>query len=436
MTRPVRHHRLATAVVALATVTAAGCSGPSGADDSGPAILGTGAPAAIGDVSPMSPAASASTAATGPADGTAAVHDGPVVGDPVVASEVVGEVERPVDLVARPYDDALYVVGQRGLITKISDGAATVVADLTDRVSGGSEQGLLGLEFSADGTLAYLSYDQLEDDTMIAEYPVAPDGTIDTTSERVLLTVEQPYVNHNGGDIVRSPDGLLWIILGDGGYRSSTGGDPEHRASDPTDLLGSLLRIDPTPSGDRPYTIPPDNPFATGEFNGRPGAPEVWAWGLRNPWKIALDPVTGDLWIADVGHNEWEEVNHVASIGGAPPGRGANFGWSAFEGTQRYDTTVADPGDTVMPVLVYRHGDNGCSVSGGVPYHGTAIAGLSPAYVYSDFCSGIVWALDLAGGRNITLLTGFEQVTAVRTGPDGELYLLEATGKIHRLIPG
>jgi glucose/arabinose dehydrogenase len=155
---------------------------------------------------------------------------------------------------------------------------------------------------------------------------------------------------------------------------------------------------------------------------------------LRNPWKIAFDPITGELWIADVGQNEFEEVNVVGPIGGQPAGRGADFGWSAFEGFERFNTDVDDPGDTVAPVLTYRHGDDGCSISGGVPYRGTDIAELAPAYVYSDYCSGRLWALDLAGNRNLTLLTGFVSVTAVRSGPDGELYVLEHGGTVFRLV--
>ena len=265
----------------------------------------------------------------------------------------------------------------------------------------------------------------------MSEFPVAADGTFDTGAERILLTVGQPYRNHNGGDLQRGSDGTLYIALGDGGSAN----DPQRRASDPTSLLGSLLRIDPTPGADVPYTIPADNPFATGSFDGVAGAPEVWAWGLRNPWKIAIDPVTDELWIADVGQNKLEEIDLVGPTDGFPAGRGADFGWSVFEGTERFNTDVADVGP-IPPVLTYRHGDDGCSISGGVPYRGSAIAELEPAYVYSDYCSGMVWALDLAGGRNLTLLEGFSNVTAVRAGPDGELYVLEAGGAVHRLVSG
>ena len=324
----------------------------------------------------------------------------------------------------------MFVVGQAGLVVRFVAGEPAIVADLTDRTAANGEQGLLGLAFSPDGTTAYLDYTDATGNTVIAEYPVDSDGRFDVDAERILLSVDQPYGNHNGGDLEFGSDGTLLIALGDGG----SGGDPERRASDPTSLLGSLLRIDPRPGDGRPYTIPSDNPFADGRFNGISGAPEVWAWGLRNPWRFAFDPVTGDLWIADVGQNEFEEINLVAPVGDTIAGRGADFGWSAFEGAERFNADVPDPGDTVLPVLTYRHGDDGCSVSGGVPYRGTAIPELVSAYVYSDWCSGIVWALDLPGNRNLTLADGFESVSAVRTGPDGEIYVIERTGTLHRLV--
>ncbi len=354
----------------------------------------------------------------------------PLVGDPQVEAVAIGQFDAPLDLVVRPGDDALYIVEQPGRIVRFADDAQTVVADITDRTEASSERGLLGLAFSVDGSHAYLHYSDLSGDTVVDEYPVGTDGRFDVADRRVVFTLDQPYSNHNGGDLAIGPDGMLLIALGDGG----SGGDPERRASDPTSLLGSLLRIDPRPDGDQPYTIPGDNPFANGEFGGIVGAPEVWAWGLRNPWKFAFDPITNDLWIADVGQNEYEEVNRVAPVGDAVAGRAADFGWSAFEGTERFNTDVPD-NDPILPVLTYRQGDDGCSISGGVPYRGAAIPDLAPAYVYSDYCSGIVWALDLAGGRNLTLLDGFEQVSAVRAGPDDEIYVLELTGTVHRLVP-
>jgi glucose/arabinose dehydrogenase len=239
------------------------------------------------------------------------------------------------------------------------------------------------------------------------------------------MTIDQPYRNHNGGDLAIGPDGLLYIGLGDGG----SGGDPERRALDVGSVLGKILRIDPAAAGDQPYAVPPDNPFA-----GTAGAaPEVWSIGLRNPWKFTFDPVTGDLWVADVGQNQFEEVNVVPpGADGAIAGRAVSFGWSAFEGTERYNPDQPAEGH-VAPVLTYRHGADGCSISGGAPYRGEAIPDLWGGYVYSDYCSGRIWVLDLAGGRNLHAGT-LESVTAVVAGPDRELYVLSGNGPVHRVV--
>jgi glucose/arabinose dehydrogenase len=424
-----------TRVVAIAVL--GGLALAACADDSGPAQQSDGVGTVVAPSPDLSAAPPAVTPNTAPgSDGTTfspATPD-PAVGDPIVSSELVVEVDNPVDLAVRPGDDALYLVGQRGTITRFdpANGAAATVFDITGQVSSSNEQGLLGLAFSPDATRAYVDFTDTAGDTTITEYTVGDDGAFVPESERVVLTVDQPYRNHNAGDLAFGPDGMLYITLGDGG----SGGDPQRRASDPTDLLGSLLRIDPTPDGDRPYTIPSDNPFVSGPVGATDGAPEVWAWGLRNPWKIAFDPVTAELWIADVGQNAHEEVDVVGPVGDRDAGWGRNFGWSAFEGTVRFNEDVPDPGDTVVPVLTYPHSSGGCSISGGAPYRGSAIAELEPAYVYSDYCLGTLWALDLDGRRNLVLLEGFSEVTAVRPGPDGELYVLERSGGVHRLTPG
>jgi glucose/arabinose dehydrogenase len=439
-------------VAATVLVFAAGCSADD--DDATPttALRGTtsvGSPAASAGSSntgatqtqPQAPvvatAGGASTApiVTGAVATPAPTTPAPVFGDPVVALASVAEVDQPIGLAVRPGDTALYVIGQDGTVFRIvlDSGEAQVaeVADVSDRTSAGGERGLLGIAFSADGALAWLHYTDDNGDTVVAEYPVTPDGTFDVDAERVLLHIDQPYPNHNGGDLALGPDGMLYVAMGDGG----SGGDPERRASNPADLLGKLLRIDPTPSGDAAYTIPADNPFAAGSMGDLAGAPEVWAWGLRNPWRVAFDAVTAELWIADVGQNRIEEINAVGPTAEHPAGWGVNFGWSAFEGNDRFNEDVADPGDLVFPVWTYTH-DEGCSISGGAVYRGTVIAGLAPAYVYSDYCAGMVWAFDLASGRNVVLVEGLDDVSSVRTGPDGELYVLERSGTISKLIPG
>lgn len=375
-----------------------------------------------------SPDTSAPTDTSAPA--TAAPE--PDVGDPDVTTELVTSVDAPVDLAVRPGDRGLHLVNQTGTVVRLDpdSGATTTTLDVSGGISVGGEQGLLGLEFSPDGAMAYTNHTAPDGATVITEYTVDVDGVLDPGSARVLLTVAQPYRNHNAGDLAFGPDGMLYVPLGDGG----SGGDPERRAGDPTSLLGSLLRIDPTPSGDAPYSIPPDNPFASGSREGVDGAPEVWAWGLRNPWKIAFDPSSRALWIADVGQNRFEEINRVEG-GGLPAGFAVDFGWSGLEGTEVFNDDDLREG-TTLPVLTYEHGADGCSISGGAPYRGDAIDGLEPAYVYSDYCSGILWALDLAGGRNLTLLDGLTEVTAVRAGPDGELYVLQGDGDVLRLVEG
>jgi glucose/arabinose dehydrogenase len=430
--------------LAIALVLAA-CSAngdPGGGDGPGSATIATTVDPTARTTPPDTGTQPAPTAGTSPGTeptstpGTTAPTPPPTVpptvpparvGEPVVASEAVGEFDEPVDLAVRHGDDRLYIVEQPGRVVRHGGDGSTVVLDMTGRVSTGGEQGLLGLAFSPDGSMAYVDFTDSSGDTVVAEFAVDADGLFDPSSERTVIVVDQPFGNHNGGDLEFGPDGMLFITLGDGG----SGGDPQRNGSNPATLLGSLLRIDPTPSADAAYTIPTGNPGVDDPAI----APEVWSWGLRNPWKIAFDPVTGQLWIADVGQNEFEEINVVAPTDGFAAGRGVDFGWSAFEGAERFDDSVPDTGSTTFPVLTYSHAD-GCSISGGVPYRGTAIPELEPAYVYSDYCTSTIWALDLEGGRNLTLLEGFDSVSAVRAGPDGELYVLERSGTVHRLTAG
>ena len=328
----------------------------------------------------------------------------------------VRDLDSPVDLAWRAGDSALYVVLQGGSIVPVRAGAAgAAVLDISDSIRSGGEQGLLGLAFHPSKPLAYVNYTNGDGDTVIAEYAVGSDGTFDPTSARELLTIDQPYANHNGGSVEFGPDGYLYIGMGDGGSAN----DPERRALNVSQLLGKILRIDPTPDGDRPYTIPADNPFV-----GIDGArPEIWSVGVRNPWRFAFDSATGDLWIGDVGQGEWEEIDLARAVDGG--GRGLNFGWSAFEGTHRFNDDQADDGVT-MPIFEYRHGEAGCSVSGGDVYRGSEVPALVGWYVFSDYCSGIVTALQqtdgaLTGQLELGKVSG---VSAICSGPDGQLYVL------------
>lgn len=343
----------------------------------------------------------------------------------------IGRLSNPVDMTFRNGDDAFYIVSQDGFILAMRDGIIddTRLLDISGDIASGGEQGLLGLAFSADGKHAYVDYTNGDGDTEITEYAVGADGVFDPSSKRLLLRIDQPYSNHNGGQVRLGPDGYLYIGMGDGG----SGGDPERRGLNTSTLLGKILRIDPTPNGDAPYTIPADNPFI-GTGNSRP---EIWSVGLRNPWRYSFDLATDDLWIADVGQGEWEEIDVAWADEGA--GRGSNFGWSAFEGTHRFNED--QPSDGVLPPIhEYEHGSAGCSVSGGVRYRGTAIPTLYGWYVYGDYCSGQVRAFpvldDRTAGEEITLTDSLPGISEVTQGRDGELYVLSVeTDTISALRP-
>jgi glucose/arabinose dehydrogenase len=371
------------------------------------------------------PAVSAVPATTAP---DTAAPTTAALGDPAISLVPIASFEQPVDLAWRTGDTTAYIVERVGRVTPLRDGvAAAAVLDITDLTEGQGERGLLGLTFSADGSLAYVNHTDNSGDTVIAEYTVAGDGSFDEASRRVLLTVDQPYANHNGGDVTIGPDGMLYIGMGDGG----DGGDPQRYALNASSLLGKMLRIDPTPSADAPYTVPADNPFV-----GVDGArPEIWSVGLRNPWRFSFDSATGDLWIADVGQNVLEEIDVAWAADGG--GRGLNFGWSAFEGTERFNDDQSPDGAT-PPIHEYEHGELGCSISGGAVYRGAEIPALVGWYVWGDYCSGQIQGLrvqDRALAQVLPLAVQ-PQNTAIRVGPDGELWAISIGGEVARIAAG
>ncbi|MGD9996552.1 MAG: sorbosone dehydrogenase family protein [Ilumatobacteraceae bacterium] len=424
--------------ISLAVVVLAAALSACGGDDSAP-VDRTGADVTFatqpstpppappsGSGAPTSTAGPAPSVPSPPTTASGATTPAPAAGPPVVALASIAELDSPVDVAWRAGDTTLYVVEQGGRVVPVRDGqVGDPVLDISDQTDAEGERGLLGLTFSPDGSTAYIDHTDSDDDTVIAAYTVGADGVFDPATRRDLLRIDQPYGNHNGGNVTIGPDGMLYIGMGDGG----AAGDPERRALNVGSLLGKILRIDPVPSTDAPYTIPPDNPFV-----GIEGAhPEIWSVGVRNPWRMAFDPVTGDLWFGDVGQGQIEEVDVAWAADGS--GRGFNFGWSAFEGTQRYNEDQPDGGVT-PPIFEYPHGDAGCSISGGAVYRGTAIPSLAGWYVYGDYCSGDISALRVEN-RQVTdtaTLGNVDSVSSVRAGPDGELYVTSVAGTVSLVV--
>ncbi|GAA2725496.1 PQQ-dependent sugar dehydrogenase [Actinocorallia aurantiaca] len=339
----------------------------------------------------------------------------------------LAEVEQPTGMAVREGDSALYVIEQPGRVRAIRDGKLVPepVLDLAQVAGGiavGGERGLLGLAFSPDGEYLYLDYTAGDGTITVVEYPVREDGSVKQDGRRVLLEQPHPRTNHNGGQLAFGPDGHLYISLGDGGGA----GDPDGNGQNLGSLLGKILRIDPR--GGRPYEVPADNPFAD-----KAGAkPEIWAYGLRNPWRFSFDKETGDLWIGDVGQDDWEEVDfQPASSKG-----GENYGWPLREGSHEFRSGERTG---VVPVHEYElHQDNECSVIGGYVYRGEKLTGLKGNYVYADFCAGWVKSFKREGGKaqdHRTLLKDLSNVSAFGQDGSGELYVLSLNGQIYRMEP-
>jgi len=337
----------------------------------------------------------------------------------------IGEFDAPLEVVARADDDRTFVVQQGGQIVA-SD--RTVILDISELTVADREQGLLGAAFHPSDPLFYVHYSNLDGDTVVAEYEIDPDTAVaDADTHREVLVVEQPYENHNGGELVFGPDDLLYLGLGDGGLAD----DPIRSALDLSSPLGKILRFDPTASGSSGYTVPEDNPFV----DVVDAEPTVWSFGLRNPWKFSFDAATGDLWIADVGQNAWEEINHAVATEGADAGRGLSFGWSAFEGDAPFNDDQPEDGHT-PPVVTYARADGQCSISGGAVYRGEALPQLDGWFVYADYCTGTIWGFDTAldaNDREILELAQGEAIAGIAAGGDGELYAISIIGTVSRL---
>ena len=335
----------------------------------------------------------------------------------------VVELEAPTAGAVGP-DGALYLAERAGIVHRLDDeDATTEVLDITDETTTDGERGLLGLAFSADGGELYLSFTDPEGHTALDAMEVDDDELV-TDQRRRIFTLTQPYRNHNGGDLQIGPEGLLYLGLGDGGGA----GDPLDAGQDLSTPLGALLRIDPQAA--EPYGIPDDNPFVDDDD----AAGEIFAYGLRNPWRFSFDHETGQLWIADVGQDEREEVNVVDLEDAA----GANFGWNLMEGTLEF--AGEEPDDHVAPVYEYEtRGPEGCAITGGYVYRGQAIDELVGAYLYSDYCEGSIRALVVEDGEVIDqgeLGVEADAVVSFAQDADGELYVLDLEGTVARLEPG
>ena len=341
---------------------------------------------------------------------------------------VAGGFENPLGIVnAGDGSDRLFVVEQTGAIRIVQDGEVLdePFLDLGGAIVAGGEQGLLGVafhpEYARNGRF-FVNYTDVNGNTVVSEYRTSGDtNRADEGSGRALLQLDQPFANHNGGQIGFGADGYLYIATGDGG----SGGDPMGNGQSTQSLLGKLLRIDV--DGGDPYGIPEDNPFANGG-----GEPEIWAYGLRNPWRFSFDNERGQLWIADVGQDEFEEINRRPA-----DEAGLNYGWNTLEGRDCFAVSDCDPGGTALPVSGYRQ-DLGCSVTGGFVYRGEDVPELRGGYVFADFCSGLIFAID-SRARGFTeptvVLESGLSIASFGLDDDGELYLADHSGgELYRVV--
>jgi hypothetical protein len=335
--------------------------------------------------------------------------------------------DHPLYLTAPPGDPRLFVVEQGGRIRILDNGRVRKrpFLDLSDSVRTGAERGLLSVAFHPDyahNGLFFVNYTDRRGDTRIERYRVTADpDSADRASAHLVLAVDQPYPNHNGGLVMFGPDGMLWIGMGDGGGVGDRQGNAQNQAS----LLGKLLRID-VDHGD-PYAVPPDNPFVH-----RAGArAEIWAYGLRNPWRFCFDVAESLLIVADVGQDRWEEVDAVPLRF-----KGLNFGWNLMEGSHPYRESPAEPRRMVRPIAEYGH-DEGCSITGGFVYRGQLFPDLYGHYVFSDFCRGWIRSFRYAAGhadrwrqwaRSAGPICSFGQDAA------GELYAISLGGRVAKLV--
>jgi glucose/arabinose dehydrogenase len=330
----------------------------------------------------------------------------------------IAEADEPLQVLANPVTKAVFVVEKTGRIRPLeNDKLGAPVLDVHTKISSGGEQGLLGAAFAPKGDWLYTNHTDDNGDTRITAYPFTTRA--DESKAVELLKVDQPYSNHNGGGLDVTNDSVLWIGLGDGG----SGGDPKGNGQNRKALLGKILRIQPTPTGNEPYTIP------SGNLTGPGDRKEIWAFGLRNPWRFDVDELSKTVWIADVGQNEWEEINSV------PLSRtGANFGWNNREGTRPFKGGKR-PAGAIEPIATYSHSSGGCSVTGGFVYRGSALPGLVGSYLYTDYCQGAIKRLAPGSRKPQSIEVGTKSPSSFGTDAQGELYVTSLDGGVYKLGP-
>ncbi len=329
-------------------------------------------------------------------------------------------------------DGRLFIVEKEGAIRLVQDGRLLdePFLDIRDRVNAdSSERGLLSVAFHPDyaqNGRFFVNYTNLAGNTAVSAFQVGSSpNQADPGSESILLTIRQPYANHNGGQLQFGPDGYLYIGMGDGG----SGGDPQGNGQNPSTMLGALLRLDVDQAADAAqYGIPADNPFVADAAK----LPEIWATGLRNPWRFSFDRATGDLLIADVGQNQWEEVNFLPA--GSPGG--SNFGWNIMEGTHCYDRNTCNQTGLVLPVIDYRHEQGRCSITGGYVYRGSQFPTLGGVYFFGDYCSGEIWGMTAGEDGRFSAQVLYSSPSRIASfGEDaaGELYVVDISGGIYQI---
>lgn len=419
--RTVRAFEAVLVVLAAGTLTATACGSSGGSPD------------------PTS--TRASTEAEVPDDGSTEIEPPAELTLAHTTGGAGSDVSDPMDV--HPLDGSLLVAERPGRVLElVADGTgayevAGTVVDLTDQVgSTEAEKGLLGVTTDPRGEHLYVNHTRADDGaTVISELPLeGGPGALTAGDPRDLLVIDQPFANHNGGDLAWGPDNMLWIGTGDGGDAD----DPDGRAQRLTELLGKILRLDPTLDGTGEDLAPGDNPYADG-VDGAGGEANalIWARGVRNPWRLSFDPATGDLWVADVGQNEIEEVTVLRAEDGLDPG--ADLGWDRMEGNSEFsdagptDGWPDDDAPVIEPLFTYTH-EAGCSISGGFVYHGSALPQLEGRYLFSDYCSSEIHSVDQQGTPATLGVTG-AAVVSINPDENGEPLVLDDEG-IRRIDAG